>query len=1014
MKPVIFPPESRPTLSLEKRPHVTVSSLAVVEAGADYMVVTSEAPLPLKGNLLFEGETISFSKRQEYKLDELHYSELSLGAQDAANLQRSLLARLPAEKLSEWILSNLTENLDQVKSQVESNSQNQSHSHQFSESEIDHGFITKVFEKTVTNLYLKPWVSVVLLILLSIFPITQLPHLKMDPSLDRILVQGSPEMLFYKKSLKLFGSDKSAILFIQDQDIFKKEKLEVLRQLAWDFQKWPEIERVNSVFTSSFIRNQEETLYTEPLFQELPTNESLPGLLDKVQTDPILHGRLIDVPKNSLVFILKINPEIKGLHGIATKVKEKIAPLKGQFKSFFQTGEPTIELFQTKEMNSSPKIFLPLIALILFFSFTFIVRSLHAFVITIFATGLSLVWSFGLMTWMGIPIQIMVILIPAITLSLSATEIVHLASSLKSAWQRGLYGVEGLAYMSRDIGRAIFLTFTSTALGFLSVRLSEILVLQEFAIVSFMALVLVFVITLLYLPLHFRLFGPKSGHQVNEASDSFSDLKIFSFLRKKFNLYYLNSFFSRKSAFVFAIIILVHLVFATRVKMDNDSFEMIAKRTTVKKNLDTFKKEMGGMKEIHLVIESKESLLKSVHLKTLWKLHQKIESRPEVIDVQSIAGLMALLNKEMRSGLDEDYKIPDSKNLISQYMLTLSRDDVDPYLSPDKLTANIRLAHDISSSSATDRFISEVKELIDQELKDTELIKVSSIELTSRNILNVHAANTIITSQVLSLVTMSLVIIFLMSLFFRSVKIGLISLIPNLVPIIGLFGIMGFLEIPLNIGTCIVAAITIGIAADDTIHLFSRYFKDRSLMSDPFLAGKESINEELIPILSTSLTLSLSFMTFLFAKFIPLLQFGVLSAYVLALAVISDLYIGPWVLTNFDLKKMKGTQHFFTYLLNHRCWHGNGEFAKLPLSEKLLVLRAGRFRAFYKGHGPLQISPQDHEVCFIIRGRGQKFKAGERLTETDDFHQEEVLILTVNKKKLAHLSPRIFEKFCNN
>lgn len=1033
MKPVIFPPESRPILSLEKRPHVTVSELSVVEVGVDYMVVTSEEPLPLKGNLLFEGQSIPFSKRQEHQLDELHYSELSLNPNEAATLQRSLLARLPAEKLSEWILNNLSDNLSENLNtkNLEEGDSNSSPSHHI-ESEVDHGLITRLFEKVITGLYLKPWLSVLLLILLSIFPFSQLPHLKMDPSLDRILVQGTPEMLFYQKSLKLFGSDKSAILFIQDKDIFKKEKLEILRQLAWDFQKWPEIERVNSVFTSSFIRNQEETLYTEPLFQELPNNkDKLSFLLQKVQKDPILHGRLIDVPKDSLVFILKLNPETKDFHKFATKVKEKISPLKKNFRAFFQTGEPTIELFQTEEMNSSPKIFLPLIALILFLSFTFLVRSLHAFIITMFATGLSLAWSFGLMTWMGIPIQIMVILIPAITLSLSATEIVHLATSLKGAWQRGLYGVEGLAYMSRDIGRAIFLTFTSTALGFLSVRLSEILVLQEFAIVSFMSLVLVFVITLLYLPLHFRLFGPKDPKNIKntenivnikkssekvlkEDTTSFSDLKVFDFLRKKFNLYYLNSFFSRKSIFVFFIIVVIHLVFATRVKMDNDSFEMIAKRTTVKKNLDTFKREMGGMKEIHLVIESKESLLKSKHLKTIWKLHQKIEAKEKVVDVQSIAGLMALLNKEMRSGLEQDYKIPDSKNLISQYMLTLSRDDVDPYLSPDKLTANIRLAHDISSSSATDEFIHEIEGLVQEELKGSELLTLSTTQLTSRNILNVHAANTIITSQVLSLVTMSLVIITLMSIFFRSLKIGLVSLIPNLVPIIGLFGMMGFLEIPLNIGTCIVAAITIGIAADDTIHLFSRYFKDRSLMSDPFLAGKESINEELIPILSTSLTLSLSFLTFLFAKFIPLLQFGVLSAYVLALAVISDLYIGPWVLTTFDLKRMKGTHHFFTYLLNHRCWYGAGDFAQLTLTDKLMVLRAGRFKAYYKGNGPLKVSPLDGHVCFIMRGRGKAHQVGAILKETDDFYQEEVLILSVDKKKLAHLSPRIFEKFCNN
>jgi predicted RND superfamily exporter protein len=1012
MKPVIFPPYARPILSLEKRAHQEVSECSVVEIGSDYMVVTSRGPLALKGKLLFEGQGYEFSKRGEHQLDDLYYSELSLKPENATHLQRSFLARLPAQELSEWILSNMGNG------PIE---EPQSHFSAQEENQLDQGVVTKVFEFIVCQLYERPWLSVVLLILLSIFPLRQLPHLTMDPSLDRILVKDSPEMLYYKKSLSIFGSDKSAILYVQDPNIFTKEKLETLRTLAWDFQKWPEVERVNSVFTSSFIRSQDETLYTEPLFQDIPTSDTMPGMLSLVQQDPILHGRLIDVPKNAIVFILKLGPENKGLHNIARKVQKKITPLKSQFEKLFQTGEPTIELFQTQEMEFSPKIFLPLIALILFLSFTFIIRSFHAFVITIFASTLSLLWSFGLMTWMGIPVQIMIILIPTITLSLSATEIVHLATSLRSAWQKGLFGVEALRYMSRDVGRAIFLTFTSTALGFLSIRVSEILVLQEFAIVSFMTLILVFIITLLYLPLHFRLFGPKalktneSQRQNFNGEGQFHDLKIFSFLQKKFHLYYLNSFFSRKSAFVFGVFILLNLVLASRVKMDNDAFEMIAKRTTVKKNLDFFKKNMGGMKEIHLVLENdRESLLKSDHLKSIWRLHQRLESLPQVVDVQSIAGLMALLNKEMRSGFDKDYKIPSSQNLISQYMLTLSRDDVDPYLSPDKMTANIRLAHDISSSAASDRFIEEVEDILKEMIEESSLKGIVTTKLTSRNILNVHAAKTITKSQVLSLVTMSVVIVILMALFFRSFKIGLVSLIPNLVPIIGLFGLMGLSDIPLNIGTCIVAAITIGIAADDTIHLFSRYFKDRALMSDPFLTGKESIYEELIPILSTSLTLSLGFLTFIFAKFIPLLQFGVLSAYVLVLAVISDLYIGPWVLTTFDLKNMKGTRHFFTYLLNHRCWHGKGELAQLPLNEKMQILRAGVFKAYYKGQREFNIQKEEELLCFIIKGRGKVHGPGELLKETDIFSQEEVITLTIEKNKLRHLSPRIFEKLCHN
>ncbi|MCR9205582.1 MAG: MMPL family transporter, partial [Halobacteriovoraceae bacterium] len=839
----------------------------------------------------------NFSKREEQNIEGVIYSHLILSREDSKDLFRKLLVRLPSQQLSEWMLENLQKDQGPHLKEV---------------SELDDpdpGFISNSFEAIICLLYKKPWLTVLLLILLSLFPLSQLPHIVVDPSLERILVKDSPQMKIYKESLSLFGADKSVIILIRDPKIFTNEKLKPLRKLAWDFQKWQDIERVNSVFTSSFIRSEEDTLYTEPLFESLPYKQNL---LELVQEDPLLHGRLVDVPKNTLVFVLKLNKEIQGMHKIAKKVEEKIAPLKGNYQIFFQTGEPSIENFQTKEMADSSKIFLPLIALILFLGFYFFVRSIHAFVITVFATGMSLMWSFGIMTWLGIPIQIMIVLIPGITLTLSATEIVHMATSLRTAWFKGHRGVNALSYMSQDIGKAIFLTFTSTALGFLSIRISEILLLQEFAIVAFLSLSFVFVLTLLYLPLHFSIYDrflSKKGTDHNSYLETLKDLPFFYTLREKFYLFYLNSFFSKTAISLMALFVLSHLYFATKVRMDNDTFEMISDRTVVKKNLNTFKNEIGGMKEIHLVLESQKQILTPNTLKRIWDIHLQLDKMEQTKNTQSIAGVLSLLNKEMRSGDQKDYGIPKSQNLIDQYMLSLSRDDFDPYLSPDKHKTNIRISHDISSSVKTEQYIEKVNQLVESNIENSDL----TYYLTSRNILNIHAGNTIIKSQALSLITMSIVILSLMTFFFKSFRVGLIALIPNLVPIIGLFGIMGIFDVPLNVGTCIVAAITIGIAADDTIHLFSRYFKDRLLDSNPFHTGRESINEELTPILTTSLSLSLSFSTFIFANFIPMLQFGLLSAYVLILAVVSDLYLGPWILTFFDLKKSKAKGHQFTY-----------------------------------------------------------------------------------------------------
>lgn len=849
---------------------------------------------------------------------------------------------------------------------------------------------TQKLESFLVFIYRRPWLSLLLLILLSLFPAYKIRDLKMDPSLDRVLVQGSDLMKQYDASIELFGSDKSAILYFRDPKIFTREKLALLQELSWDLQTNPRIARVRSIFTTTFIRykKEDDTLYTEPMFTELDIGEEeIEQKLERIQRDPYLHGRLIDVPKKTVVIVLELNKDVTGLLDIAQNLEPKVAKLTPHFQEVFQSGEPTIELFQKEEMELSPKIFMPLISLVLLICFVFFLGSTSAFVITLVATAVSIFWTYGWMTYLGIPIQIMISIIPGVILTLSATEIVHVAASLKAAGERGLNPEDSLRFLSRDIGKALFLTFTTTALGFLSVRISQIQLLQEFAIVATLGLVFAFLVTLLYTPLHLRFFGNTPKNQ--KGSQFFEHLKSY------FITLYTNLLFSKKALIVLALFALINTLLATRVVVNNDAFSMIADRTQVKKNLETFKREMGGMKTIHTVFRFKEEAKKdgarfvdAAHLRTLWEIHNKLLKFPQIKSVDSFAGLIALLNREMREGDENFYDTPKTQALIDQYFIMLSRDDVDPLLTSDKSLANIKFSHDLSSSQETEAFLDKLNSFLKSELKDSPI----DYYLTSRNILNLHAANTLVESQTYSLFTMSLVIILLIGLFFRSFKVGVLSLLPNLFPIFGLFGIMGLFDVPLNVGTCIVATITIGVAADDTIHLFTRYFRDKELHLNPMGTSFLTIQDEVTPILTTSLSLALSFCFFALARFIPMVYFGLLSAYVLLLAVISDLYIGPALLTKFFLKTEKSEGHLKWMLVNQSHLEKKGVFHEMNTQEISELLHQGNIHAHRKPLKP---------------------------TQEDTLHiplqtEHSYIYLSVDKQGIKHLSPRTFEKICHN
>jgi len=1013
MKPIVFDPLDRPNIRVTStNPQGPKGTLLVdlVEIHHDYMITCSRFSLALRGQLKFQNQLINFVKKDENHLDDLIYTRIECSEEDSQTLVTHYLARLSPKHLTNWLMDTLPR-ADGQRGETEHTSYQKE------------GLIGRVLNRVLSFLYKKPSVAIFCLVLLSIIPAINIKNLKIDPSLERIHVQGSKELIQYEKSVELFGSDKAAILFFQDPDIFSKEKLKRLQRLAWDLQKYPKAQTINSVFTTSFIRAEDESLYTEPAFSDLGISDAkLKYRLDKLKEDPLLHGRLIHVAKNILVIAVPIRHEFKKLASVGQELQDMITPLKPFFQKAYVTGEPAVELFAAKDMKRSQIVFLPSILLILLISFCFFIKSFSAFWTTFTVTALSTFWTFGLLPLFNTPIQVLNNIAPGVVLTLCATEIIHIYSSLKSARSQGLQGLFALRFISHDVGRALILTFTTTSLGFLSIYISQIQLLKEFAITCSLGLAFAFLATIIYFPLHLRFFDrakETNELQASSASTEKSESRIITYLYHRFLSAYYNLFFSQKFLISSLVAIVLFSLLGLKLEVDNDAYAMISNRVQTKKDILNFTDQMGGTKTIHVVAQLKKSSFKDpIHLEKLWRFHLDLQKIEGIVHLESFASMIALMNKEMTDSSWAKYQVPDSENLIAQYMLSLNRDDLDPFLSSDAVTTNLKIRHDVSSSKNTKILVDKIEKLVTKSFNQEDY----SVHLTSRNILNLHAAGTIVESQLESLLFMIVVIVLLLALFFKSLKVGLYSLIPNLFPICGLFGFMALLDMPLNFGTSIVAAITIGIAADDTIHLFSRYFQEKALLLNPVSASRRTIKEEVVPILTTSLSLSLSFLCFSFARYVPLIQFGVLSAFVLILAVFSDLYVGPAVLTWMSLKNQKemATQH----LIEPELLLKSSLFHELSMSDIYHILEYSDIQTHpagllkIKGHveqDQWSKQPENHKnVYALVKGHSPDAKLGSAIKNTTLHLSESSILIKVNLRKLGHLSPRIFSKICHN
>jgi multidrug efflux pump subunit AcrB len=253
------------------------------------------------------------------------------------------------------------------------------------------------------------------------------------------------------------------------------------------------------------------------------------------------------------------------------------------------------------------------------------------------------------------------------------------------------------------------------------------------------------------------------------------------------------------------------------------------------------------------------------------------------------------VNREVQ-GEFAQLSLPKSRQMVAQYLLFFHRSELENYVSHDYRRANIVVRHNINDSNTLNGYVQELETAVKQ-------IAGSEFEanIIGENLMVNQAAEDLMISQVKALGLLLGLIFILMSVMFTSFKGGAIAMVPSLIPIILMFGIMGFLDIPLNPGTAMVAVIAVGIAIDGTIHLLARYNELCRSTSDYKSAVNQAVKEVATPLIVSSLALSFGFGIMLFSNFTVIAQFGALAAATMLISIFANLLITPIIMARIRL-----------------------------------------------------------------------------------------------------------------
>ncbi|MDO9566827.1 MAG: MMPL family transporter [Candidatus Desulfaltia sp.] len=745
-----------------------------------------------------------------------------------------------------------------------------------------------------------PWLVILTVAIVTIFALYSARNVKISASTEGMMIQGDPAQNYYRETLKKFGTDNITVIFINDKNLFTPEKLKQLDDLVFKFEELHGVSKVESLYSVTNFKGVDGALETNPLMDWPPeTLEEAKQVKADALRNPIFLNNLIskDGTATAINLFVKVDSDDPDFNvKFSRQVDEIIKPFQNRFDSIFQIGlSYTRRLISDNIIGDTVKL-VPMAIFVLLLTLIVFMRSASGAVLPMLTAGTSIIWTAGFMALADIPLNVLTVIVPSLIVVIGSTEDIHILSEyLESIGETNGNKTEAIKIMSGKVSTAVLLTSLTTFIGFFSITLNQITLLKQFGMVAAFGLFVNPVITCFLAPVYLRFFGSTKVKRTEEHKVSFTD-RFFGILADNIlKIIYSN----KRLVLVFFLGIAAVIGFFTlQVNVDNDLLGYFKKNSAIRSRSQTLHNNLAGAQTFFIRINSgfPGAFKQPENLAYIAQTQKYMSEKGWFDKTKSLADDISIIHREMNNGDEKYLKVPDSTDLIAQYLLFLRRDDISRYVTADFSEANILVRHNISSSYELADALNDLEKHIKKTLNPHFLLG-----FTGENILVNAAADSMAEGQAKSLSLVLVLIFIIMSLLFVNVKAGFLSLIPNIFPIVLCFGIMGIFGIPLNTGTAMVAAIAIGIAVDDTIHLMSRYNTEMRILQSQDKAINVCMHAEIRPVISTSIALSLGFAVLGFSNFVPIICFGLLSSMVMIFAVIGDLFITPILLSSTQL-----------------------------------------------------------------------------------------------------------------
>ncbi|TOL64192.1 RND transporter [Vibrio parahaemolyticus] len=696
-------------------------------------------------------------------------------------------------------------------------------------------------------------------------------------------------------------TDNLAIVIApEDGDIFTPQTLSLIQKITVDAWQVPYSSRVDSIANYQHTEAFDDDLLVEDLLYS--EYELTPERISKVKSialsEPVLKSALVS--EKGDVTVVNITVQLPEMDKTA-EVEEVVSSINAMIDRY-QRAYPDVTFhkagiiamnhaFMTAAQDDSSTLVPTMLVVILVF-LTIMLRSILSVIATLIVIIGSVMATMGISGWAGMFLSTATVNVPTLIMTLAVADCVHVIATMRQSMKNGFTKAQSIERSIALNFVPILITSVTTAIGFLMMNMSDSPVLRDFGNLSALGVMVACFLSVTLLPALLKLLPIRVKMETSQDQKHVMD-RLGDFVVSQ-----------RRALLPLSVVVIV--VCASLIplnKVNDESVEYFGQRNEFRQAADFMEERISGMTNISIAIKTNESqgIAAPDFLNTIGEFSSWLRDQPETDHVATLADVYKRLNKNMHGDDEAYYLLPQERELAAQYLLLYEMSlpyglDLNNQINVDK--SSIKMVLTVANLGSV--------ELVDLENRIyqwfAEHAPQYQVVASSPSLMFAHIGETNMASM-LSTLPITLVLISALLIFaLRSVRLGLISLMPNIAPAVIGFGLWALISGEINLGLSVVVTLTLGIVVDDAVHFLSKYQRARREGQTAEQAVRYAFHTVGRALWITTVVLVAGFSVLAMSSFRLNADMGLLSAIVIFIALVVDFLFLPTLLMLFDKK----------------------------------------------------------------------------------------------------------------